>query len=171
MTFLNAFGELPELVLGLAFSLACALLLGFVCLKFLVGLMTRQQYNVTIDPDLKHDRSLNNDPSHVSSILWLGAAVGSSNSPAAPTIPAAHHPRYPPSHLPYESAVSGAQRGQSRYQDTDGQTGRRGAARGRRREGSSRTAMPVGDRQSSDSTVAVSAAGRCHGPSGRMLAG
>jgi len=89
MTFLNAFGDLPEMVLGLAFSLACALLLGFVCLKFLVGLMTRQQYNVTIDPDLKHDRSLNNDPSHVSSILWLGAAVGSSNSPAAPTIPAA----------------------------------------------------------------------------------
>ena len=83
MTFLNAFGELPELVLGLAFSLACALLLGFVCLKFLVGLMTRQQYNVTIDPDR------NNDPSHVSSILWLGAAVGSSNSPAAPTISAA----------------------------------------------------------------------------------
>ena len=32
------------MVLGLAFSLGCALLLGFVCLRFLVGLMTRQQF-------------------------------------------------------------------------------------------------------------------------------
>jgi hypothetical protein len=82
MTFLNALGDFPEMVLGLAFSLACALLLGFVSLKFLVGLMTRQQYNVTIDPNL------DNDPSHVNSILWLGAAIGSSNSPTASTIPA-----------------------------------------------------------------------------------
>ena len=78
MTFLSALGEFPEMVLGLAFSLGCALLLGFVCLKLLVGLITRQQYNVTIDPNLT------NDPSHVRSILWLGAAVaGTGGSPAA----------------------------------------------------------------------------------------
>ncbi len=34
----------------------------------------RQQYNVTIDPDLT------NDPSHTRSILWLGTAVGSSDT-------------------------------------------------------------------------------------------
>jgi hypothetical protein len=70
MTFLSALGEFPEMVLGLAFSFGCALLLAFVCLRFLVGLMTRQQYNVTDD---------RNDPSHVRSILLLGAAVGHSN--------------------------------------------------------------------------------------------
>ena len=74
MTFLSALGEFPEMVLGLAFSLGCALLLGFLCLRLFVGLMTRQQYNVTIDPDLT------NDPSHTRSILWLGTAVGSSDT-------------------------------------------------------------------------------------------
>ena len=46
MTFLSALGEFPEMVLGLAFSLGCALLLAFVCLRSLLGLMTRQQYRV-----------------------------------------------------------------------------------------------------------------------------
>ena len=40
------------MVLGLAFSFGCALLLAFACLRFLLGLMTRQQYNVTDDRSL-----------------------------------------------------------------------------------------------------------------------
>jgi hypothetical protein len=50
MTILNGMGEFPEAVLGLAFSLGFALLLGYGCLKFLVGLLTREQYNVTDAP-------------------------------------------------------------------------------------------------------------------------
>ena len=77
MTFLSALGEFPEMVLGLAFSFGCALLLGFVCLRFLLGLMTRRQYNVA------HDHNGIDDPSHVRSLIWLGAAVGTSVSPDA----------------------------------------------------------------------------------------
>src|ERR1700685_2515425 len=46
--------------LGLAFSLALGLLLAFVCLKFLVGLVTREQYNVT------------DAPRRVRAIVWNG---------------------------------------------------------------------------------------------------
>ena len=46
--------------LGLALSLVLALLLAFVCLKFLVGLVTREQYNVT------------DDPRRVRAIVWDG---------------------------------------------------------------------------------------------------
>ena len=49
MTFLSALGEFAEAVLGLAVSLGCALLLAFACLRFLMGLMTRRQYNVADD--------------------------------------------------------------------------------------------------------------------------
>ena len=72
MTILSRMGEFPEAVLGLAFSLACALLLGFVCLKFLVGLVTRD--NVT------------DDPRRVRVVLWLGgrhrSASATSSLPA-----------------------------------------------------------------------------------------
>jgi hypothetical protein len=44
MTFLTALGGFPEMVLGLAFSLGCALLLAFVCLRSLLGFMARQQH-------------------------------------------------------------------------------------------------------------------------------
>lgn len=47
MTILYGMGELPEAIFGLAFGFACALLIGFGCLKILVGLVTREQYNVT----------------------------------------------------------------------------------------------------------------------------
>src|SRR5258708_2384654 len=47
MTIFQGMGEFPEAVLGLAFSLGFALLLAFGCLKFLMGLLTREQYNVT----------------------------------------------------------------------------------------------------------------------------
>lgn len=67
MAFLSALGEFPEMVLGLAFSLGFALLLGFVCLRLLLGLITRQRYNVT--------HNVINDPSHVASLLHLGSAV------------------------------------------------------------------------------------------------
>ena len=78
MTLLSALGEFPEMVLGLAFSLGCALLLAFLCLRLLLSLMTRQQYNVA--------HNVINDPSHTGSILWLGAAVaGASGSSDAAT--------------------------------------------------------------------------------------
>ena len=41
---LSALGDFTEAALGLAFSLGCALLLAFLCLRTLVGLMTRQQF-------------------------------------------------------------------------------------------------------------------------------
>ncbi len=89
MTYLGGVGDFTEAVLGLAFSFGCALLMAYGCLRFLVGLMTRQQYNVTVEPNLSNGLNLGtddlatedlaNDPSHVRSILWLGTAVGSSS--------------------------------------------------------------------------------------------
>ena len=81
MTFLSVV-EFTEPVLGIAFSFGFALLLAFVCLRLLMGLMTRQQYNV--------DHNVINDPGHSRSILWLGAAVAgadaeSERSPGAGT--------------------------------------------------------------------------------------
>ena len=67
MMFLSVLGDFSEAGLGLAFSFGCALLLAFVCLRFLLGLMTRQQVNVT--------HNVINDQSHSRSILWLGTAV------------------------------------------------------------------------------------------------
>ena len=67
MMFLSVLGDFSEAVLGLAFSFGCALLLAFVCLRFLLGLMTRQQVHVT--------HNVINDPSHSRSIIWLGTAV------------------------------------------------------------------------------------------------
>jgi hypothetical protein len=70
MTLLSALGGLPEMVLGLAFSLGCALLLGFASLRLVLSLMTRGHNGM-------------DDPSHVGSIIWLGAAVAGTNGPAA----------------------------------------------------------------------------------------
>src|ERR1700685_2332690 len=78
MTFLAALGEFPEMVLGLALSLGCAFLLGFVCLHFLLGLMTRQQAAVTPDHNVVVD-----DPGHARSLLLLGAAVGVAGNASA----------------------------------------------------------------------------------------
>jgi hypothetical protein len=80
MTYLGGVGDFTEAVLGLAFSFGCALLMAYGCLRFLVGLMTRQQYNVTVEPNPSNDLQLANDPSHVRSILWLGAAVASADA-------------------------------------------------------------------------------------------
>jgi hypothetical protein len=77
MTFLSALGEFPEMVLGFAFSLGCALLLGFVTLRLLLGLMTRQQF-----PVADHHNEMN-DPGHARSILWLGAAVAGASGGTA----------------------------------------------------------------------------------------
>jgi len=79
MTFLSALGEFPEMVLALAFSFGCALLLGFVCLRFLLGLMSRQQYSVG------HDHNGIDDPSRLRSILWLGPAVAGTSPAVAGT--------------------------------------------------------------------------------------
>jgi hypothetical protein len=77
MMLLSALGEFPEMVLGLAFSLGCALLLGFVTLRLLLVLMTRQQLPAADD----HNEM--NDPSHARSILWLGAAVAGASGGTA----------------------------------------------------------------------------------------
>jgi hypothetical protein len=76
MTFLSALGGFPEMVLGFAFSLGCALLLAFACLRLLVSLITRQQFDVA---DNAIADNVINDPSHTGSIIWLGAAVAGGN--------------------------------------------------------------------------------------------
>ena len=78
MTFVSALGELPEMVLGLAFSFGCALLLGFISLRLLLGLMTRQQYNLTHGHHGLHNGI--NDPSHSRSLLLLSTAVAGTNT-------------------------------------------------------------------------------------------
>ena len=70
MTFLGALGDLPEMLLGLAFSLGCALLLGFFCLRFLINLMTNHA---------ARDHNGSSDSGRVDSLLLLSAAVGLSN--------------------------------------------------------------------------------------------
>lgn len=70
MTFLSALGDLPEMLLGLAFSLGCALLLGFFCLRLLMKLMTHHA---------ARDHNGSSDQGHVDSLLLLSAAVGVSN--------------------------------------------------------------------------------------------
>jgi len=58
MTSLTFLGEFPQVALALAFSFACALLLAFGCLRMVVRLVTREQYNVT------------DAPRRVSAIVW-----------------------------------------------------------------------------------------------------
>src|ERR1035438_765287 len=58
MTSLTFLGEFPQVALALAFSFACALILAFVCLRIVVRLVTREQYNVT------------DAPRRVSAIVW-----------------------------------------------------------------------------------------------------
>lgn len=70
MTFLGALGDLPEMLLGLAFSLGCALFLGFICLRLLMRLMTHHA---------ARDNNGISDPGQVDSLLMLNAAVGLSN--------------------------------------------------------------------------------------------
>ena len=60
MTTLTLAGDFPVAALGLIFSLGCALLLAFVALRFVIGLVTREQYNVT------------DDTRRVSAIVWMG---------------------------------------------------------------------------------------------------
>ena len=50
MTSLTLARDFPLAALGLTFSLGCALIIAFVALRFVVGLVTREQYNVTDDP-------------------------------------------------------------------------------------------------------------------------
>ena len=54
--------------LGFACGLMLALLLAFICLKFLTGLVTREQYNVT------------DAPRRVRAIVWTGGARPSERS-------------------------------------------------------------------------------------------
>jgi hypothetical protein len=70
MTFLSALGDLPEMLLGLAFSLGCALFLGFLCLRFVMNLMTQHA---------ARDHNGSSDRPQVDSLLMLNAAVGVSN--------------------------------------------------------------------------------------------
>ena len=75
MTSLTFLGEFPQVALALAFSFACALIMAFVCLRIVVRLVTREQYNVT------------DAPRRVSAIVWnsdgaprAGAIDGGSGS-------------------------------------------------------------------------------------------
>jgi len=50
MTFPTFLGEFPQVALALTFSLGCALVMAFLCLRLVVRLVTREQYNVTDEP-------------------------------------------------------------------------------------------------------------------------
>lgn len=58
MTSLTFLGDFPQVALALAFSFACALAMGFVFLRIVVRLVTREQYNVT------------DAPRRVSAVVW-----------------------------------------------------------------------------------------------------
>ncbi len=50
MNFFTFLGNFPQVALMLALSFACALVLAFALLRFVVKLITREQYNVTDEP-------------------------------------------------------------------------------------------------------------------------
>ena len=58
MTSFTFLGEFPQVALALAFSFGCALVMAFGCLRIVVRLVTREQYNVT------------DAPRRVSAIVW-----------------------------------------------------------------------------------------------------
>jgi hypothetical protein len=60
MNTMTLVGDFPMAALGLTFSLGCALLLAFIALRFVVGLVTREQYNVS------------DAPRRVHAIVWMG---------------------------------------------------------------------------------------------------
>jgi hypothetical protein len=60
MTSMTLAGDFPVAALGLICSLGCALVLAFVALRFVIGLVTREQYNVT------------DDTRRVRAIVWMG---------------------------------------------------------------------------------------------------
>lgn len=60
MTGVALTGEFPAVALGLTLSLGCALVLAFLVLRFVIGLVTREQYNVT------------DDPRRVRAVVWMG---------------------------------------------------------------------------------------------------
>ena len=80
MAFLGAFGDFSEMVLGLAFSAACALVLAFVCLRMLLAFMSRQPAGMSRKTaGVRDDHNVDNDPTHAGSLLLLDAAVAGSN--------------------------------------------------------------------------------------------
>lgn len=80
MAFLGAFGDFSEMVLGLAFSAGCALLLAFFCLRMLLAFMSRQPAGMTRETaGVRDDHNVDNDPTHAGSLLLLDAAVAGSN--------------------------------------------------------------------------------------------
>src|SRR5690242_17562251 len=67
MNDLNFASEFPQVALALIFSMAAALLAAFLCLRFIVRLVTREQYNVT------------DAPRRVRALVWIdrsGAGAG-----------------------------------------------------------------------------------------------
>jgi len=50
MSFFTFLGSFPQVAFMLALSFACALVLAFVLLQFVVKVITREQYNVTDEP-------------------------------------------------------------------------------------------------------------------------
>lgn len=60
MTTLTFLGDFPQVALAIAFSLGCALLAAFIFLRVVVGLVTREQYNVT------------DAPRRIRVLVWMG---------------------------------------------------------------------------------------------------
>src|SRR5579871_292899 len=82
-------GDFPQVAIALTLSFGCALVLAFFCLRFVVRLVTREQYNVT------------DDPRRIRALVWHGdglpgdraADAGSSHATSGPYLLPAASPR------------------------------------------------------------------------------
>lgn len=62
MNGLSLLGEFPQTAFAVAFSFCCAFLIGFLCLKLILSVVTREQYNVS------------DAPRRIRAIVWDGGA-------------------------------------------------------------------------------------------------
>jgi len=104
MSFPTLLGEFPGVVLALLLSVGCALAISFICLRFVVRLVTREQYNVTDAP--RRIRAL---VWHSDAAARLAAADAGSSSPTGePYLLPAAAPRNRFARVPKPGAVAGA---------------------------------------------------------------
>src|SRR5215472_9077588 len=96
-------GEFPQVALALTLSFGCALLLAFLCLRFVVRLVTREQYNVT------------DAPRRIRALVWHGdgaasegaADAGSGSAVGGPYLLPAASPRNRFARIPEPGSASG----------------------------------------------------------------
>src|SRR5579864_6454212 len=102
MSGLNFMGDFPQVALAMVFSIGCALLASFICLRIILRLVTREQYNVT------------DAPRRVRALVWVdpsaagaGAADGrGGTATGGPYLLPAAAPRNRFSRIPKSDAVA-----------------------------------------------------------------